>query len=144
MSRTEWLLSVAPSRPAAGDKPAASAVFRSVESRDGFPTIEATTLYELLQHSVKKYPNNKALGYRPKTDGKVGNYEWLTYQQISEKVDAVASGLADLGVGKGDRVGVYGANCPEWMIAMQVGALFHALYLTSMYMHVVTCTYKSA
>ncbi len=37
---------------------------------------------------------------------------------------AVASALRALGVQPQQRVGVFGANCPEWMIAMQVGLLF--------------------
>ena len=42
--------------------------------------------------------------------------------QAGELVEAVASGLAaGAGLNKpGARVGVYGANCREWMIAMQV------------------------
>jgi hypothetical protein len=35
-------------------------------------------------------------------------------------VTAVASGLAAQGLKRGDRVGVYGANCVEWMLALQV------------------------
>jgi len=46
------------------------------------------------------------------------------YAEVSEKVTAVASGLAAQGLKRGDRVGVYGANCVEWMLALQVGCRF--------------------
>jgi acyl-CoA synthetase (AMP-forming)/AMP-acid ligase II len=45
----------------------------------------------------------------------------MTYAEVAADVAHVASALAQLGLHKGDRVGVYGANCEEWMIAMQVG-----------------------
>lgn len=50
----------------------------------------------------------------------MGDYEWMTYAQAGAKVEAVGSALVGAGVAPGDRVGVYGANSPEWMIAMQV------------------------
>jgi non-ribosomal peptide synthetase component F len=55
-------------------------------------------------------------------DGSVGDFQWLTYSETAERVARIASALAGLGLIAKDRVGVYGANCPEWMIAMQVGA----------------------
>jgi hypothetical protein len=50
----------------------------------------------------------------------VGDYIYRTYSQVNAIVKDVASSIAGLGVKKGDRVGVFGANCPEWMITMQV------------------------
>lgn len=50
----------------------------------------------------------------------MGDYQWMTYAETAAKVDAVGSALAGAGVKPKDRVGVYGANSPEWMIAMQV------------------------
>jgi long-chain acyl-CoA synthetase len=79
-------------------------------------------LYELFQSSVKKYSNEKCLGYRPIVDGVAGDYVWFTYAEIAKKVEDVASGIAALGLNKKDRVGVYGPNCVDWMIAMQVRA----------------------
>ena len=54
-------------------------------------------------------------------DGKAGAYEWLTYRQVAELVEKVASGLVSTGLQAKDKVAVYGSNSPEWMIAMQVG-----------------------
>ena len=74
-----------------------------------------TTLYEAFSSSVSKYPNNKCLGHRTFD----GSYSWLTYQETAERAAAIASAMASIGVGPHARAGVYGANCPEWMISMQ-------------------------
>ncbi|WIA35224.1 hypothetical protein OEZ86_003686 [Tetradesmus obliquus] len=118
---TSWLVPTGETRAASGDTPSASRIYRNVVAKDGFPTIEATTLHELFQNSVAKYSGEKLLGWRPinAATGKAGPYEWLTYGEVNEKVQAIASGLAGLGVKAGDRVGVYGVNCCEWMMAMQ-------------------------
>jgi long-subunit acyl-CoA synthetase (AMP-forming) len=44
----------------------------------------------------------------------------MTYGEAAAAVVDAAGALAAAGLKKGARVGVYGANCPEWMIAMQV------------------------
>lgn len=43
----------------------------------------------------------------------------MTYQETSERAAAISSAMASVGVGPHGRAGVYGANCPEWMISMQ-------------------------
>ena len=65
--------------------------------------------------SVLKYPNNNCLGHR----GADGQFAWLTYQETAERAAAIASAMAAVGVSPHGRAGVYGANCPEWMLAMQ-------------------------
>ncbi|GAB2826204.1 AMP-binding protein [Streptomyces daliensis] len=39
-----------------------------------------------------------------------------TYRELVEDVDACALGLDALGVGKGDRVGIWAPNCAEWVL----------------------------
>lgn len=119
---SKYLVPVGDVRPANGDTPSASRVYRNSIAKDGFPSaISATTLHELFQDSVKKYGKERLLGWRPINEetGKAGPYQWLSFDETAKKVDAVASGLAGLGLGAGDRIGVYGVNCCEWMIAMQ-------------------------
>lgn len=59
-----------------------------------------------------------------RTAARVGDHEALvecasgrryTYPQLVAEVDACALGLAALGVGKGDRVGIWAPNCAEWV-----------------------------
>eukprot|EP00878_Enallax_costatus_P003626 GHUV01003840.1.p1 GENE.GHUV01003840.1~~GHUV01003840.1.p1 ORF type:complete len:345 (+),score=105.28 GHUV01003840.1:110-1144(+) len=117
----QYLVSVGDVRPAAGDTPSASRIYRNAVAEKDFPTIDASTLYELFQNSVRKFGGEKCLGWRPinKETGKAGAYEWMTFDEANEKIQAIASGLSSLGLTKDNRVGVYGVNCPEWMIAMQ-------------------------
>eukprot|EP00879_Flechtneria_rotunda_P015727 GHRR01016449.1.p1 GENE.GHRR01016449.1~~GHRR01016449.1.p1 ORF type:complete len:141 (+),score=14.04 GHRR01016449.1:67-489(+) len=118
-----YLVATGEVRPADGDTPSASKIYRNVIAKDGFPSpVSATTLYELFHNSVSKYGQERLLGWRPinKETGKAQDYVWLTYSEVNERVSAIASGLLGLGISAGQRVGVYGVNCCEWMIAMQV------------------------
>lgn len=117
-----YILPTGEIRPASGDRPSASRIYRNTIAADGFPkAIAATTLHELFQDSVAKFGPNNALGWRPiGPDGKAGPYQWLTYSETAERVAAIAAALAGLGITTGQSVGVYGANSAEWMTAMQV------------------------
>ncbi|GAA2157950.1 AMP-binding protein [Actinomadura napierensis] len=50
-----------------------------------------------------------------------------TYDQFAADVDAVALGLRDLGVTKGDRVGIWAPNCAEWMLVQYATAKLGAI-----------------
>ena len=39
-----------------------------------------------------------------------------TYAELDADTDAVALGLAALGIAKGDRVGIWAPNCAEWVV----------------------------
>lgn len=53
-------------------------------------------------------------------DGVAGPFEFLSYGETGARVAHVAAALAALGLKRGDRVGIYGQNSAEWMIALQV------------------------
>ncbi|WP_007023173.1 AMP-binding protein [Saccharomonospora iraqiensis] len=53
-----------------------------------------------------------------------------TYREFADEVDVVALGLADLGVTKGDRVGIWAPNCPEWTIVQYATARLGAVLVT--------------
>jgi fatty-acyl-CoA synthase len=50
-----------------------------------------------------------------------------TYRQLADEVYAVALGLVDLGVGKGDRVGIWAPNCAEWTFTQYATAKIGAI-----------------
>ncbi|MFA1541474.1 AMP-binding protein [Actinomadura monticuli] len=50
-----------------------------------------------------------------------------TYERFSDDVEAVALGLRDLGVVKGDRVGIWAPNCAEWMLVQYATAKLGAI-----------------
>jgi fatty-acyl-CoA synthase len=50
-----------------------------------------------------------------------------TYDAFGDAVDTVARGLLDLGVEKGDRVGIWAPNCPEWTFVQYATAKIGAI-----------------
>lgn len=62
-------------------------------------------------------------------EGEDGEVRDLTFGKLSAEVNRVANGLMDLGVGKGDTVGVYMPMIPEAIIAAYGIAKIGAIYL---------------
>src|SRR3954451_7568109 len=87
----------------------------------------ATTLAEAFRITAEDYADRVAV--RTKED-EVS----LTWGELRERVDALAGGLAALGVGRGDTVALMLANRPEFHIAdlavMTLGATPFSLYQT--------------
>lgn len=48
-----------------------------------------------------------------------GTYEWVTYEEAYDAAVRIGSAMRSRGVNPGDRCGIYGSNCPEWIIAME-------------------------
>jgi long-chain acyl-CoA synthetase len=65
------------------------------------------TLTEMLEKSVKKYGRRYAILFKR---------ERITYKELGERVDRLASGLMRKGVSKGDRIGILLGNCPEFIL----------------------------
>lgn len=65
-------------------------------------------LFELLEESARKYPNAPCTIFK----GAV-----ITYKEMSELTDRLAGALTDLGIKKGDRVGIFMPNTPQFVIA---------------------------
>ncbi|MBT9247200.1 AMP-binding protein [Gemmobacter fulvus] len=51
----------------------------------------------------------------------------LTWQQLAEAVDRLATGLLDLGLARGDRVGIWAPNRPEWVLTQFATARIGAI-----------------
>ncbi len=75
-------------------------------------------VYRFLEDSAEKFPSNVACIY---LDIKI------TYEELKDKVDRLATALAALGVKKGDRVATILPNCPQFIISdyavMRLGAV---------------------
>jgi fatty-acyl-CoA synthase len=50
-----------------------------------------------------------------------------TYPELHRDVLALAHGLLRLGIGKGDRVGIWAPNCPEWTLLQYATAEIGAI-----------------
>lgn len=93
-----------------------------------------STLAELFEQSSKRFQDRRFLGTRAliarevevSKDGRsfeklhLGDYEWLTYGKAFEVVCNFASGLAQLGHKKEERVAIFADTREEWFIALQV------------------------
>lgn len=70
-------------------------------------------LAESLHLAVSKYADNKAIGTKTSS----GDYDWVTYKELGRRVDNFRGGLASVGIGKDDFVGVICSNRVEWVVA---------------------------
>ncbi|WP_330249384.1 AMP-binding protein [Nocardia sp. NBC_00565] len=50
-----------------------------------------------------------------------------TYRELAAAIDALATGLAARGIGKGDRVGIWSPNCAEWFLTQYATAKLGAI-----------------
>ncbi len=65
-------------------------------------------LFSFLEQSAKKYPDNPCTIFKGAK---------LSYREMNELSDRLAAGLAALGVKKGDRVGIFMPNTPQFVMA---------------------------
>ncbi|KAJ0449824.1 putative long-chain-fatty-acid--CoA ligase [Helianthus annuus] len=102
-------------------EPSVGPIYRNLLAKDGFPPLDSDlkTTWDVFRNSVEKYPDNKMLGWREFVDGKWGPYLWKTYKTVYEEVLNAAAALRASGIGPGCKVGIYGANCPQWIVAME-------------------------
>jgi long-chain acyl-CoA synthetase len=78
------------------------------------------TIQDVLSRNARIYGDQPALIY--------GDLR-LTYGQYFQRVNCLASGLASLGVGKGDRIGVIAFNCLEYFLLYGAVARLGAIML---------------
>jgi len=97
-------------------------------SIDWSAKIPARPLYEILDEAVRDYPENIFIDFLGKT---------YTYRRTHDLVARAARGLQNLGVRKGDRVGLLLPNSPSYVFlyyaALKIGATvvnFNPLYAT--------------
>ncbi|KAG2562696.1 hypothetical protein PVAP13_8KG240800 [Panicum virgatum] len=116
-----FTVKVGEATPAAGGRPAAGPVYRSVYAKDGLMELppDVQSPWDFFSGAVKKYPKNRMLGQRQVTDGKAGEYVWQTYEEVYQKVMRIGTAIRSLDVNPGAHCGIYGSNCPEWVMAMQ-------------------------
>ncbi len=78
------------------------------------------TIPDLLADCVSKRPCAEALVFA--IDGI--RYTWT---EFSDRVDALAGGLLEIGIAKGDRVGIWAPNTPEWVLTQFATARIGAI-----------------
>ncbi|KAL6615722.1 hypothetical protein ACP70R_037992 [Stipagrostis hirtigluma subsp. patula] len=130
----QHVVEVEPGHPAADGRPSVGPTYRSAFARDGFPAPVPglDSCYDIFRMAVEKYPDNKMLGHREIVDGKAGEYVWKTYKQVFDMANKVGNSIRSCGLAKGSRCGIYGANCPEWIITMEA-CNAHGIYCVPLY-----------
>ena len=78
-------------------------------------------IYNFLQEAAELSPNNVATVFFDKK---------MKYGELWEKVLRFANSLHNLGVKKGDRIGIYLPNCPQFVIAFFAINRLGAMMLT--------------
>ncbi|OGI08140.1 MAG: AMP-binding protein [Candidatus Melainabacteria bacterium RIFCSPLOWO2_12_FULL_35_11] len=73
------------------------------------PELINKTLGQLLDSTALKYADKDAIVFCDL------NYK-LTYKNFKKLIDEIAKGLLALHVQKGEHIGVFAVNCPEWVI----------------------------
>ena len=86
-------------------------------------------LVDLFEDTVAKWGDRNAIGTKhPQTK----QYEWITYKRLAERINNVRSGIHQLGINRGDAVGVIIGNSVEWYVLENashgLGAIFVPMY----------------
>lgn len=89
------------------------------------------TVGGLLDEVAQKYPERDALVYSDR-DLK------YSYHELNARVDKLAKGMLALGIGKGDHVGIWATNVPDWLTVFYATARIGAVFVT------VNTSYKPA
>src|SRR5688572_29877770 len=86
-------------------------------------------IYGMIDRAARRL--DRALAVAHKRDGR---WEPVSHEQLMRRVRAVAVGLHDAGVSKGDRVALLAESCPEWTIVdlatLACGAALVPIYPT--------------
>ena len=98
-----------------------------------FEGAACTTLADVWDWSVRRYPDKKLLGTRDilgeedevQTNGKMfkklelGDYRWMTYEEVDSMADSFGRGLRTLGQKPGENLCLLADTRMEWLVAAQ-------------------------
>ncbi len=88
------------------------------------------TIGEFFEKQVERYADKEFIVY-PDRDLR------FTYREFNERVNLLAKGLLSIGIGKGDHVGIWATNVPDWLTFLFATAKIGAVLVT------VNTAYKS-
>ena len=80
--------------------------------------LDHDTWWSVFEDVCSKHQSSKSIGWRERgADGKFGEYKWLTFNELFTEVERIASCLVKFGIKKGENIGLFSPNRPEWVIA---------------------------
>lgn len=74
---------------------------------------EYSNLIEMQEDACRKFSDRPMYGTRDAN----GQFQWLSYGEFAKQVDQARGGLAQLGLGAGDKAACIARNCTEWAVA---------------------------
>ncbi|XWS61620.1 hypothetical protein CRYUN_Cryun07bG0142000 [Craigia yunnanensis] len=134
MAEKSYIIKVEEGKAASDGKPSIGPVYRSSFAENGFPAPipGMESCWDIFRMSVEIYPNNPMLGTRQIVNGRAGKYVWQTYKEVYDIVIKVGNSIRSCGVEEGGKCGIYGTNCPEWIMSMEA-CNAHGLYCVPLY-----------
>jgi acyl-CoA synthetase (AMP-forming)/AMP-acid ligase II len=79
---------------------------------------KATVVWQALKDAMQPEPDRRAYIYQGRE---------ISFKEVDDATDHVACGLLNLGIKKGDRIGIIGLNQPEWIFAYFAAAKIGAV-----------------
>src|SRR5271168_3115008 len=114
-----WTVTGMPGKTRLGGMRAMSAVL-SYSSGESATPLLGDTIGGNFDATVVAFSAHEALVDRPT------GRRW-TYAELAADVDALALGLLEMGIEKGDRVGIWAPNCAEWTLTQYATAKIGAI-----------------
>ena len=74
--------------------------------------MKGQTVQQAIHESVKRHQNRVAMRSK---EGE--QWHEVTYGEMGKRIDFIANALIEMGVGAGDKVGIFSQNRPEWSLA---------------------------
>ncbi len=78
------------------------------------------TIAQFLRDTAARFPDRPAVVFREQ------GIRW-TWREFADEVDVLAAGLASVGIGRGDRVGIWSPNRVEWLLTQFATARIGAI-----------------
>jgi long-chain acyl-CoA synthetase len=89
--------------------------------------MQSATLYSMYLNAACRFPDQTSLKYKSH-----GKYVGMSYRELLNHIDTAAANLERLGIRKGNSVGIFSNNRPEWVItdlaACKLGAVVVPIY----------------
>src|ERR1700747_1764563 len=114
-----WTVTGMPGKTRLGGKRAMSAAL-SYSSGESATPLRGDTIGGNFDATVRAFGDREALVDRP------AGRRW-TYAELAADVEALALGLLEMGIEKGDRVGIWAPNCAEWTLTQYATAKIGAI-----------------
>eukprot|EP00210_Caulerpa_lentillifera_P001769 g1699.t1 len=128
--RYELLIESAPAKDRTSERGSTTPIYRSKLNGGNFPADYegCRTIYELFTKGCREFKTRRLHGKRERQpDGSVTDFNWQTYREVELTTSAIQKALRLTGCSRGSKIGVYGANAPEWTQSMLACSFFSAI-----------------